>query len=83
MPATVVNWGGSVAVSIEEWCAHLGAITGLEAHFEPTENTIDSVALDLTRMHEIAGPTAVDWRDGMRAMVAARHPDLLEPSRPA
>jgi len=79
VPATVVNWGGSVPVSIEEWCTFLAEITGLEARFEPTVHTIDSVALDLTRMHELAGPTTVDWHDGMRRMVAARHPELLRP----
>ncbi len=77
VPATVVNWGGSTAVSIEEWCTYLAGLTGLEARFDPTEHTIDSVQLDLTRMHELAGPTTVDWRDGMREMVAARHGDLL------
>jgi UDP-glucuronate 4-epimerase len=77
VPATVVNWGGDMPVSIEEWCTFLGELTGLEAHFEPTVDTIDSVQLDLTRMHEIAGPTTVDWTHGMREMVEARHPDLL------
>jgi nucleoside-diphosphate-sugar epimerase len=78
VPATVVNWGGDAAVSIEEWCTYLGDLTGVEARFEPTEHTIDSVQLDLTRMHELAGPTGVDWKDGMRRMVAARHPELLQ-----
>jgi UDP-glucuronate 4-epimerase len=77
VPATVVNWGGDTPVSIEEWCTYLAGITGLDARFEPTEHTIDSVQLDLTRMHELAGPTAVDWKDGMRQMVAARHAELL------
>ena len=31
-------------------------------------------------MHELVGPTTVDWRDGMRRMVAARHPELLDGS---
>ncbi len=78
VPATVVNWGGSTAVSIEEWCTYLAEITGLDARFDPTEHTIDSVQLDLTRMHELAGETTVDWRDGMRDMVGARHGDLLK-----
>jgi nucleoside-diphosphate-sugar epimerase len=78
VPATVVNWGGDAAVSIEEWCTYLAELTGLEARFDPTEHTIDSVQLDLSRMHHIAGPTAVDWRDGMRQMVATRHGDLLK-----
>ncbi|NUU25370.1 MAG: NAD(P)-dependent oxidoreductase, partial [Streptomycetaceae bacterium] len=65
-PATVVNWGGSEAVSIEEWCGYLGELTGIEPQFEPTEATISSVALDLTRMHEVIGTTDVHWKDGMR-----------------
>ena len=76
-PATVVNWGGDDAVSIEEWCGYLSEITGLGSEFAPTEQTIDSVDIDLTRMHELVGPTTVAWRDGMRRMVATRHPELL------
>jgi nucleoside-diphosphate-sugar epimerase len=77
VPATVVNWGGDTPVSIEEWCTYLAELTGVEARFEPTAHTIDSVQLDLSRMHELVGPTLVDWRDGMRQMVAARHGELL------
>jgi UDP-glucuronate 4-epimerase len=77
VPATVVNWGGDAAVSIEEWCTYLAGLTGLEARFDPTEHTIDSVQLDLTRMHALAGSTRVHWKDGMRRMVAARHGELL------
>ena len=76
-PATVVNWGGSQAVSIEEWCGHLGELTGLAPSFAPTTETIDSVKIDLTRMHELVGRTSVDWKDGMARMVATRHPELL------
>jgi len=77
VPATVVNWGGSQAASIEEWCGHLGELTGCTPTFAPTRDTIDSVQIDLTRMHELVGPTNVDWREGMQRMVAARHPELL------
>ena len=78
VPATVVNWGGDVAVSIEEWCGYLSELTGVEALFGPTADTIDSVQIDLTRMHELVGTTSVGWRDGLRRMVAARHPELLD-----
>jgi nucleoside-diphosphate-sugar epimerase len=77
-PATTVNWGGDQAVSIEEWCGYLSELTGIEARFDPTDATIDSVQIDLTRMHDLVGTTAVGWRDGMRRMVAARHPELLK-----
>ena len=77
VPALTVNWGGSEPVSIEEWCTYLGELTGVEARFEPTVQTIDSVQIDTTRMHEVAGPTAVPWRDGMHRMVRALHPDKV------
>ncbi len=77
-PATVVNWGGSQAASIEEWCSFLGELTGLRPGFAPTTETIDSVAIDLTRMHALVGPTTVPWKDGMRRMVESRHPELLQ-----
>lgn len=76
VPATVVNWGGEPA-SIEEWCELLGELTGLEPRFEETPDTIGSVFVDLTKMHDLVGTTEVSWRDGIRRMVAARHPELL------
>ncbi|HEY1650599.1 MAG TPA: NAD(P)-dependent oxidoreductase [Acidimicrobiales bacterium] len=77
VPAVTVNWGGSEPVSIEEWCTYLGELTGVAARFGPTEQTIDSVQINTTRMHELAGRTAVPWRDGMRRMVYALHPDKV------
>jgi hypothetical protein len=77
LPTTTVNWGGDDAVSIEEWCGYLSELTGVEAKFEPTANTIDSVQIDLTLMHELLGPTTVEWRDGLHRMVTTRHPELL------
>jgi hypothetical protein len=68
-------------VSIEEWCTYLGEITGLEPRFKPTERTIQSVAIDLTKMHALIGRTSVDWRDGLRQMVRTRHPELLPTQR--
>ncbi len=76
-PATTVNWGGDDGVSIEEWCGYFAELTGLPARFAPTDHTIDSVQIDLTRMHELVGTTTVGWRDGLRRMVEARHPELL------
>jgi nucleoside-diphosphate-sugar epimerase len=77
VPATTVNWGGSEAASIEEWCAYLGELTGKEPRLLYTDKTISSVTIDLERMHALLGPTRVPWREGMRRMVAARHPELL------
>jgi UDP-glucuronate 4-epimerase len=77
VPATTVNWGGSAGVSIEEWCGYLAELTGIEARFEPTAQTIDSVQIDTTRMHELIGPTTVPWREGMKRMAQNLHPDKV------
>jgi nucleoside-diphosphate-sugar epimerase len=78
VPATTVNWGGSDAVSIEEWCGYLSELTGLEARFQESEHALGSLAMDLTRMHQLLGRTRVHWRDGIRRLVEARNPELLQ-----
>ena len=77
LPPTIVNWGGEEAVSIEAWCTYLGELTGLTPRFEPTDATIESVNADTTKLQELAGPTSVAWKDGMRRMVEARAPEML------
>ncbi len=77
VPSVTVNWGGSEPVSIEEWCTYLAGLAGTEARFEPTTQTIDSVQIDTTRMHELAGRTSVPWREGMLRMARALHPDRV------
>jgi nucleoside-diphosphate-sugar epimerase len=77
VPATTLNWGGSEPASIEDWCAWIGALTGIEPRFELTEEAFGSLQLDLGRMHAKLGRTRVAWRDGVRRMLAARNPELL------
>jgi nucleoside-diphosphate-sugar epimerase len=76
VPATVLNWGGA-AVSIEEWCAYLGELTGLVPKLEPTENTLTPLPLDVTRLEASVGAAKTDWREGLRRMVETRNPELL------
>jgi nucleoside-diphosphate-sugar epimerase len=78
VPATIVNWGGDEKVSIEDWTAYLSELTGLPAELVVSENTLQSVELNLDRMHELVGHSTVHWQDGMRRMVEALRPDLLE-----
>jgi len=72
VPATIVNWGGTEAADLEEWCAYLGEVVGQEATFVETDATIGGVTIDTTKMVELIGPTQVAWRDGLRRMVDAR-----------
>ena len=79
--ATTVNFGGSEAVSIEDWCGWLQELTGLVPEFRDNPQAFGSLAIDTTRMHELIGPTRVDWREGVRNMVATLSPQLLKPGR--
>lgn len=73
---TVVNWGGEPA-TVEEWCAILAELTGLEPRLVTTEQTLDSVTVDTSRLYDLVGAPTVDLRDGLRRMVESRHPELL------
>jgi len=75
-PPTVVNWGGP-QVSLEDWTAYLGELTGMEPKYNVTEATLGSVTFDLSLMHELIGEAKTDWRDGIRRMVETLNPELL------
>jgi nucleoside-diphosphate-sugar epimerase len=77
VPATIVNWAGPDTVSIEEWCTYLGELVGVEPKFVPTDQTIQSVACDTTKLDQLVGSAQVKWRDGFRRMVETLHPDRL------
>jgi UDP-glucuronate 4-epimerase len=75
-PPVTVNWAGSETVSIEDYCTYLGELVGVEPVFDYTPDAHTPLWPDVTRMHEILGRTEVPWREGMRRMVAARHPEI-------
>jgi nucleoside-diphosphate-sugar epimerase len=77
VPATIVNWAGDEPVAAQEWCAYLGELTGLEPKFQSTEQTLESLPLDVSRLEAKLGASRVSWRDGLRRMVEARNPELL------
>jgi UDP-glucuronate 4-epimerase len=78
VPATIVNWGGSDAVSIEEWSQYFGDLVGKPAQFVHTDQVLQSVTIDVTKQHALAGPTKVHWKDGMRRLTQTFHPELVE-----
>ena len=65
-------------MSIEQWCGFLSELTGLEAKLETSEDTLQPLPLDTARMNAVLGRTQVDWREGIRQMVATRNPELLK-----
>jgi UDP-glucuronate 4-epimerase len=57
VPATIVNWGGADTVGIEEWCAYMTELTGIEASFAENPAMIGSVVPDLTRRQANVAPS--------------------------
>jgi UDP-glucuronate 4-epimerase len=55
----------------------MAELTGLEVKFAPTDEALESLPLDTSRLIEKVGPTRVHWKDGIRRMVEARNPELL------
>ncbi|HEY6576565.1 MAG TPA: NAD(P)-dependent oxidoreductase [Mycobacterium sp.] len=78
VPATTVNWCGEQTVSLQEWCTYIGSLVGREPVFELSEQALRGGPTDVTLMRELVGGTTVDWRDGIRRMVSAFHPELVK-----
>lgn len=76
VPATITNWGGDEHVWIPDLCQYLADLVGKELILEESPEGIDHRQSDPTRRIELAGPCQVPWRDGLRGMVAARHPEI-------
>ena len=76
VPATIVNWGGDDAVEEATYCRYMAKIAGLKAEFQRTTDAVRHVVTDNTKRIELVGKCRVKWQDGMRQMIAARHPEL-------
>jgi len=76
VPATIVNWGGDDPVDVETYCAYMADAAGLKPRFERVRDSIRHTVTDNTHRRELAGDCRVKWQDGMRKMVAARHPEM-------
>ncbi|HSA50291.1 MAG TPA: NAD(P)-dependent oxidoreductase [Yinghuangia sp.] len=73
-PATVVNWGGDEPVSVQEWSAYFGELTGraAEVRVVPQPGTLRGQILDTARRASFTGPCTVPWREGFRRTVEDR-----------
>jgi hypothetical protein len=76
VPATICNWGGDDVVTTEEYVTYLASLVGATPVFEYVDNGIPGRAFDNTRRMQLIGRCEVHWRDGFRALAAARYPDL-------
>ena len=74
VPATILNWAGDEAVTVQEWCAELGRLVGRqpEVVVRETPGTLRGSIADVSRRQSFTGPCQVGWKEGMRRMVEAR-----------
>lgn len=79
VPATIVNWCGDEAVSVQEWSAYFGELLGIDPTVEVTPVPCASLGSvgDPTKRVSITGPCEVHWRDGFRRMARYFHPDRV------
>ncbi|MBW2268944.1 MAG: NAD(P)-dependent oxidoreductase [Deltaproteobacteria bacterium] len=77
VPATITNWGGDEPVDMAELCRCIGELVGRKVSFVESDDGIHQYRLDPTRRIELAGPCKVPWREGLRRMLEARHPEAL------
>lgn len=68
-PPELVNWCGSQTVSAEQWCEYMAELLGVEPKFVHIDQMIPGTPSDPGHMHELVGPTGVDWKEGMRRLV--------------
>jgi nucleoside-diphosphate-sugar epimerase len=69
-PAFIVNWGGDVPVSVQQWTQYFGELLGVDAtvDVQPIPGASVGSVGDHTLRQSITGPCIVDWRDGYRRM---------------
>ena len=73
-----LNFGGSQAVAIEEWCEYISELTGLQPSYKESSTAFGSLQIDTEAMHAAIGPTRVDWKDGIKSMLQHMAPELLK-----
>jgi nucleoside-diphosphate-sugar epimerase len=80
VPATIVNFAGDSAVSVQQWCDYFATLLGVEAevHVQPIAGASVGSVGDHTKRISITGPCTVDWRHGFRAMAGLYYPDRVE-----
>lgn len=77
VPATIVNWAGDEPVSMKEMCEYMGELTGCKAEFVISQEVSGNRPSDPGLRRKLAGKCRVDWREGIRRMIGAVHPDWV------
>lgn len=72
-----VNLAGNEAVSVEQWCAYIGELTGLTPKFNVSAKALGSVIVDTQKLQSIAGMCQVPWQQGIKDMLDVMAPGAV------
>ena len=75
VPATIVNWAGDEIVTVQQWCAWIGALSGFTPVVGVTAmpGTLRGSVSNVTKRLSITGPCSVSWKDGLQRTYEQRH----------
>lgn len=76
VPATITNWGGDEPVDLRDMANYIAGLVGREALLPESPDGIQHSWIDPARRIALAGPCRVPWQEGVRRMIAARHPEI-------
>jgi nucleoside-diphosphate-sugar epimerase len=78
--ATIINWCGDEAVTVQEWTAYMGELLGTPTRVQVDEIPCASrgVVGDSTKRRSVTGPSKVSWKDGFRRTLAALCPGQVK-----
>jgi nucleoside-diphosphate-sugar epimerase len=73
--ATIVNWGGDEAVSVQQWCAWAGEWSGKTpiVDVRPPPFSLKGSCGDNSLRKSITGPCRTPFKDGLRKIYEARY----------
>lgn len=80
VPATIVNWCGDEAVSVQQWSQYIAEMLDTTATLEvaPMPGASVGAVQDNTKRMSITGPCKVSWQDGIRRIAAQLYPDRVK-----
>ena len=79
VPATIVNFCGDEAVSVQQWIAYMAGLVGVTPKVvtKPVPGASVGSVGDIGKRLGITGPCRVSWRDGLRRAIEERHPGVV------
>jgi nucleoside-diphosphate-sugar epimerase len=83
VPGATVNWTGEETVTLQQWCAQVGALGHKEPRINvtPVPGTLEGSVGDATRLRGIVGPSGRTFASRYAEMFAARYGAPVRPSR--